>query len=274
MAIRYDKQLSREIARTVRNFNAKVRRLEKIRRELVPERVSVASLKEEFTSRADLKRRLRELRGFSARGAEEIITTKGGAKTTRYEYKMIKERARISKIRISRTLTEIGKIAPTVYGKKQAHKYSEMGSEEISNLKARRESLSKDISKLNQEQFKRYKERVFNDYSSWNSNKGKKFFDSYMDIIDKAGYMAGVPQAQIEHIKNALSSLSIYQFGMIMSESVFKTILDRYIQMKIQAGVLSVDDEQELREIFEELDNNIDEMVEQYKNYNYSYRYA
>ena len=274
MAIRYDKQLSREIARTVRNFNAKVRRLEKIRRELVPERVSVASLKEEFTSRADLKRRLRELQRFSTRGVEDIITTSGGARTTKYEYQLIKERARISKIRISRTLTEIGKITPVVYGKKQAHKYAEMGSEEISNLKARRESLSKDISKLNQQQYQRYKERVFNDYSSWNSERGKKFFNSYMDIIDKAGYMAGVPQYQIDHIKNALSSLSIYQFGMIMSESVFKSILDKYIQMKIQAGVLSVDDEQELRETFESLNENIDERGEQYKNYNYSYRYA
>lgn len=275
MAIRYDKKLSLEIARTVRNFNQKVYRLEKIRSELVPERVSVKSLKEEFTSRADLERRLRELRGFSARGAEEIITTQGGARTTRYEFKLTKERARIAKLRVTRAINQLGKISPVVYGKKQAHKYAEMGSEEMSNLKARRDALNKDITKLNQEQFNRYRERVYNDYSSWNSKKGHTFYESYFDIIDKAGYMAGVPQEQLDHIKSKLKSLSIYQFGMAMDlESAFKAILDKYIQMKMQAGVLSVDDEQQLRDIFQDLYENIDEMVEQYKDYNYSYRYA
>lgn len=265
MAIRYDKALSREIARTVRNFNQKVYRLEKIRKELVPERVSVKALKEEFTSRADLKRRLRELRGFSTRGAEEIIKTSGGVTTTRYEFELTKERARVAKARLSRQITELGKIRPTVYGKKQSHKFAEMGSEEISNLQARRKSLEKDVRKLRPEQYRAYQKRLKAEFSSWNSRRGSIFFESYMEILDKAAYAAGVPQEQVDYIKNILRKQTLWQFGALMAgEAAFKTILDKYKLSKIEAGVLSTDDEQELRDAFQELYENLDEIVEQY----------
>lgn len=266
MAIRYDKKLSREIARTVRNFNSKVRRLERLERELVPSRVSVAALKEEFTNRRELQRRLRELQSFSKRGAEDIITTAGGVKTTRYEFKLTKERARIAKIRLSREIRILGEATPTIYGKKTPRRLVEMGSEELSNLQAKRASLDKDINKVSKSQYETLARRAYEEaYSSWNTERGAKFFQSYMDILDKAGYMAGVPTETIEHIKNSLRKLSLTQFGSIMNlERAFKSIIDYYLVLKVQSGVLSTDDEAQLRDIFEELNSNIDEMVEQY----------
>ena len=266
MAIRYDTKLKREIARTVRNFNAKVRRLERMERELIPSRVSVAALMEEFTNRNDLKRRLRELQGFSKRGAEEIITTKAGVRTTRYEFRLIKEHARIAKIRLSREINILGQATPTIYGKKQPRKFVEMGSEELSNLQARRKSLEKDIDRLNKQQYKQYKKRADYEYQSWQfDKKAGKFFRSYMDILEKAAYMAGVPYEYVIHIQEALSKLSMQGFGRLMGlERAFKSIIDYYIVLKVQSGVLSTDDEVQLRDIFEELNSNIDEMVEQY----------
>ena len=266
MAIRYDTKLSREHAKTVRNFNAKVRRLERLERELIPSRVSVAQLKEEFTDRKDLQRRLRELQSFSKRGAEDIITTSGGVRTTRYEFKLTKERARIAKIRLTRDIRILGEATPTVYGKKQPRKFVEMGSEELSNLQAKRKSLDKDINKLSKSQYETFARRAYEEaYDRWNSERGAKFFQSYMDILDKAGYMAGVPTEVIEHIKNSMRKLTLTQFGAMMSlERAFKSIIDYYLILKVQSGVLSTDDEAELRDIFEELNSNIDEMVEQY----------
>ena len=273
MAIRYDKQLSREIARTVRNFNAKVRRLEKIRRELVPERVSVASLKEEFTSRADLKRRLRELRGFSTRGAERIITTSGGVEITRYEYNILKQRAKVAKIRLSRQITELGKIEPAVYGKKQAHKYAEMGSEELSNLKARRKALDidKPIKKLTRAEMKKYKKLVWEEYTKYNNKRSWQWRQNYMDIIDKVAYMCGVPIEQVQHIKDVLNNMPLTEFiQMINIERAFSKILDYYLLQKIQAGVLSYDDEAEVRDIFTSLDKNIEKIANSYNAYVYN----
>lgn len=270
MAIRYDKELNREIAKTVRNFNAKVRRVEKLRNELVPARVSIASLKEEATSRADLERLLKELKGFSARGAEDIITTKGGVRTTRYEFKLTKERARIAKLRIKKEITELGKIAPTVYGRKQQHKFSEMGSEEMSNLEARRKLLDKDIERLNSNQFEAYKRRVDGEYREYYSRRAGVWRESLKDILRKAGYAADVPSEKIEYIIKQLDGLSMRNFLLVTdSEQAFKEILDYYIQMKVQAGVLSGDDESKLQEAFEGLYENIDDIIETYSQYSY-----
>lgn len=266
MAIRYDTKLSRDLARTVRNFNAKVRRLERLERELIPSRVSVASLKEEFTNRRELQRRLRELQSFSKRGAEDIITTSGGVRTTRYEFKLTKERARIAKFRLSREIRILGEATPTIYGRKTPRRLVEMGSEELSNLRAKRESLNKNIAELNREQYERFGKRAYEEaYSHWNDERTAKFFQSYMDILDKAGYMAGVNQEIIDHIKSKLNGLTLSQFGAMMNlERAFKAIINYYVTLKIESGILSTDDEAELRDIFEELNSNIDEMVEQY----------
>ena len=270
MAIRYDQKLNREIAKTVRNFNAKVRRLEKLQRELVPSRVTVASIKEETTSRADLERKLKELRGFSARGAEDIITTEGGVRTTRYEFQLTKERARIAKLRVKREMTELGKIAPTVYGRKQAHKFSEMGSEEMSNLEARRKMLDKDINRLNANQYENYKKRVDGEYQEYYSRRAGVWRESLKDILRKAGYAADVPKDRVEYIIKQLDTLSMRSFLLVTSaEQAFKEILDYYIQMKLNAGVLSSDDESKLQDAFDGLYENIDDIIENYSQYSY-----
>ena len=68
MAIRYDEKLNKEILKTVRNFNAKVGRLEQQGVSLPVEKVSVRGLKEQFQERRELQSYLRELRKFSQRG--------------------------------------------------------------------------------------------------------------------------------------------------------------------------------------------------------------
>lgn len=267
MAIRFDKQLNREIARTVRNFNKKVYRLEKMQHELVPARESVAALKSEYTSRADLKRRLKQLQGFSTRGVEDIITTKGGARISQWELSVTKEQARIAKLRLSRQISKMESITPTVYGVKQMRNFSEMGSEELSNLRARRESLNKRIDRLSQEQLGRYQgvvERQFT-YMARETARLSTFYQSMFDILDKAAYGASIPQEQVDNIKNALMKLNFTQFkDLYNTETAFKAIIDDYVKLKIQAGVLTTQDMADLREKFTELSNVIDDLVEKY----------
>ena len=267
MAIRFDKQLNREIARTVRNFNKKVYRLEKMQRELVPARESVAALKSEYTSRADLKRRLKQLQGFSTRGVEDIVTTAAGARISRWELSVTKEQARIAKLRLSRQISRMESITPTVYGVKQLRNFSEMGSEELSNLRARRESLNKSVEKLTQEGLARYKGLVERQYMYAAKEMARlgTFYVSLFDILDKTAYAASVPQEQVDKIKNALSKLNLNQFkDLYDTESAFKAIIDDYVQLKIQAGVLTTQDEDDICEKFTGLSNIIDDLVASY----------
>ena len=63
MAIRYDSQLKAEIRKTVKAFNAKIRRLEQkgVSAALLPEAVSSKEIQRGITNRKDLRERLKQL---------------------------------------------------------------------------------------------------------------------------------------------------------------------------------------------------------------------
>lgn len=90
-----------ELGRVVRNFNAKVSRLQKQNPQLknvLPERVSEKALKELISTRQDLKRELNMLRRFSKRGAEEIVViddTDYNIRTTKWQRTEMKRVANI-----------------------------------------------------------------------------------------------------------------------------------------------------------------------------------
>ena len=69
---------NRELRKAVKNFNAKISRLEKKvdKRSLhaLPERVTVKQMRELISTRNDLKRELNSLKRFSQKGAEEFVT--------------------------------------------------------------------------------------------------------------------------------------------------------------------------------------------------------
>ena len=89
MAIRYDEKLNKQILQTVRNFNAKVTRLEQQGVALPVEKVSVRELKKDFTDRRELQSYLRELRKFSQRGVERVAyVDRWGKEFTVYEFKV------------------------------------------------------------------------------------------------------------------------------------------------------------------------------------------
>lgn len=106
MAIRYDKDFNREIQRVVKNFNSKVKRLEQIENPFAPEQIKISELKEVYNDRRQLKRKLNQLRKFSERGAEEVLTTPGGVQITKWAY----ETERADYTMIKRRLTKQARI--------------------------------------------------------------------------------------------------------------------------------------------------------------------
>lgn len=75
--IRWSKSDNQELAKAVKNFNAKLTRIEKKNpemKEALPDRMSVRQLKELIATRQDLKREINSLKRFSKRGSEEIET--------------------------------------------------------------------------------------------------------------------------------------------------------------------------------------------------------
>lgn len=74
--IRWTEADAKELARSVKNFNAKVKRLEEKYQGtdvIIPERVGVKELKELIGTRRDLQREVKSLQRFTQRGSEEIV---------------------------------------------------------------------------------------------------------------------------------------------------------------------------------------------------------
>ena len=143
MAISYDRQFNEYIQRVVNNFNRKVDRLEKQGKELLPDKVYVADLKSQYDKRYELKRKLRELQRFSTQGVEEVIKTEGGIKTTKYALENAKREIRRAKYVTTRDIKRLErKSTPLTITRNGA----------LNLAKARREILSRDVTKVTKRQ--------------------------------------------------------------------------------------------------------------------------
>jgi hypothetical protein len=88
--IKWSDKDERELKRLVKNFNAKIKRLEDkepFLKDSRPKRISYKDLKENIATRKDLNRELKSIERFTKRGAEAIRTTKQGVITTEWQFK-------------------------------------------------------------------------------------------------------------------------------------------------------------------------------------------
>lgn len=107
--IRWNDNDLAEIKRVARNFNAKVRRLEKKHEGmnvLLPDRVSVNDIQELVKTRGDLNRELKSLQRFTQRGSEHLVNlpnSDNNRKITEWQKKDMQRRAnKINRIRKQR----------------------------------------------------------------------------------------------------------------------------------------------------------------------------
>lgn len=99
--IRWTENDLKELRRSVKNFNAKVKRLEDKYNGsdvVLPERMSVKELKEIVTTRRDLQRELKSLQSFTQRGSEEIVNipnTNNNIEMTKWQREEMKKREKL-----------------------------------------------------------------------------------------------------------------------------------------------------------------------------------
>ena len=95
-------ELVNKINKTVQNYNAKIRRLQKQNPSLsLPEKISAKSLRNMSDTRKELNRNLQKLKRFSKRGVEENIVLPTGEIVSNYELSELKRES----ARLQRNLT-------------------------------------------------------------------------------------------------------------------------------------------------------------------------
>lgn len=126
---------NKQLANAVRNFNAKIRRLEKKYPDKVgslPEKMSIKSLREIIGTRQDLQREVNALKRFTRRGSEEFVKAPaeyGNEKLrlTKWELdEMLRRTTRVNKARAIKK-AEIEEIEMTSRGQPLGYTRGEVG---------------------------------------------------------------------------------------------------------------------------------------------------
>lgn len=198
MAIRYDSKLNREIARVVKNFNAKVMRLQGVERSLAPETILVSDLKKEFTRRSELMIRLRELELFSKRGMEEEVKI-GVLDTTRYELELDKRRAARVKRNLSREINKENR------GEKK------FNTAYIRNLKKHREFLDRPISSLSKKMLEIRQHTIKREMNV--EKKRNTLYNNMFSMIYKTAFTAGLDPEFVERVLATFRKLTPAQLA-------------------------------------------------------------
>lgn len=265
MAIRYDKKLNQEINRTIKNFNQKIARLEKQERELLPSKISKKELKNSVYNRAELQRKLKQLQRFSERGAEEVITTKGGVQLTQYDLSNLKrENARIKR-NITREINRLKVDKPKIFGKKQTSSFSEMGDTDYLNLVARRKALEKDINKLSREDFERFTKLV--EKTGRNQQYMNNIFkQNYFEMLTDLAYYFDYDSNKLNELKQKLMNLKPNDFLKLFKEDKsIRAILDYYPIVTNSFNAINPDDiKEDVINLYDTLIDNIDEIIQDY----------
>lgn len=263
MAINYDKKLNKEINRVVKNFNQKITRLEKQNRELLPSKITTKEIKESINTKRELNSKLRELKQFSQKGIENVITTRGGVKTTQYELQRLKYIQNKLRKRTYREIKRMQTTTPKVLGKNQSRTFAEMGDTYYEKLTGRKTKLSADISRMTPSELIDYI-KFLSRYNFEVSAKQEIFMENYFDMLSDLAYYIGYDAGKIEMLKDKLMKLTPSKFYKFFNEDqAVKSILYYYVdQSKLRIDPEYIKDD--VTQLYDELIDNFDELIKPY----------
>ena len=266
--IRYDKKLNAEIRRAVNNFNAKISRLEKLNNEniVLPEKVSIKDFKKGYDTRRDLRRELNYLKMFSKRGAEKKVVTEGGYETSAYQIAVTKREATRVKRNLTNKIKTYSNISPSIFGQKEKQTRGQMEDTKLSNMKAKREALNKNLLKLNAEEYQRYMKYLEKEQSS--SYKDRIFKENYINILMQTGYLAGYDVEKINEMANSIMNLSVDNFIRLFdTEEAIKNVLDNYYLFEMNNYDFEnlKDVFNDVNELYDNLYNSLPEILKNYQ---------
>lgn len=262
--------LNTKLTKAVRNYNAKISRLQKINPSLaLPDKVSVKGVKASGNKK-EILRTLESLKRFSKRGAEETIILPSGELISKYELGELKRESARLKRNLTKRINELASIKPKVKGVEGDYTYAEMGDMRLNNMIAKRNALKmydKNVGKT-------YSIKEYTKFLEKTKNKQNYqidiFRNNYMDkMLLAQAYAIGYDQERITKIKEEMNKLSDKDFLKFFDrEKIVQAIRDKYPDFSKLTGQRYFDYEREMTEIFDELYENIGSFLTDYPSYN------
>ena len=206
-----------ELNRVVKNFNAKITRLEKKDPKNIgalPERISAQHLKELIATRQDLNRELNALKRFSRRGAEELTSlpeeyNNDIIKITKWQRTEMLRRANIINARREQKRKEIAQIEMTDAGKQLGYRRGDFGMGSVDDNAL--EPIKPFTRAMNQiERRKKFSTLMRESMSDFWDKRDEMLKSNYIDSLEQ-NYRA----KDVEDIKKAIRDMPMNVFRKI-----------------------------------------------------------
>ena len=263
--IRYDSNLNSALVKAVRNYNAKIRRLESKGIDTKLEKASLRTVRKQFQERSDLLSYIRELRAFGKRGVERIaFIDRYDNPVTDYEINVAKSRQRRAIKMAEKRIEEAKGFIKTTGGEEELE--SLMGTDYVNNLKANLQRLkenkfTKKLSQTRQAQIIRSARAVINI-----DKTNERIRSNFFEILEKECDFAGVSKVTYQKIVDKLGNMNAMAWELARSgEQTIVALMENYPQMRESE---SEPDKQylrnELKMLISTLESSVDQIVDYY----------
>ena len=263
----YDRSQRLSLENAVNRFNAKISRLERLDKKLLlPERVSYYDIIDSATSKQDLTKKIESLERFLTRDAGKVITTEAGVKTVNYVVSETERQLRSVKTKLTKQIKQLEGITPTIFGTPVDASYKQMGSEALNNLRARRKVLNVGrVKNLSKKAIMDVQRQIQTNIRKM-KYKAEVFKNNYIEkmLFNLAYYTGYKDKDKLEHIRSKLNELDEKTFlKLFNTEKAIERITDYYPEIT-DSKKSPNDISEEVSELYDELYNNIDEIVSMY----------
>lgn len=235
MAIRYDSQLKSEIRKTVKSFNAKIRRLEAkgVSAALLPSKVSTKEIRAGIDNRRDLRKRLNQLNEFSSAGIVEETETGLLGTNELFMYRQGEANKAIEALQ--REYDTINNIQT---------RYPMMQGEYAANLRAKMNYLARDIRTLDVKQINIFNKNLLSPEQK--AIKDEQFYQNFQRMLFFNAYKGDIPPSTLRKISEYIERLSPQELlELHATEPAFKAVTDQYQRNKAEVGEIDEEDNKE-----------------------------
>lgn len=248
MAIRWNSQLKAELRKTVKSFNAKIRRLQQkgVTAALLPDMISSREIRQGITNRRDLEKRMAQLREFTSAGVVE--KSEGGVMGTNELFLYRVGEANKAVRAIQEEYNRIEAIQT---------RYPMMKSEYQSNLESKMEYLSRDLRKLNIQQVQIFNKNLLT--AEQKTIRDEQFYRNFNKMIFFNAYKASLPPSLVARIAANVDKFTPSELlELYATEPTFRSVKEMY-EMGKQEGQEKSDEEVE--EEYEALAERMEEKL-------------
>ncbi|MBO7696524.1 MAG: hypothetical protein J6T10_28185 [Methanobrevibacter sp.] len=279
MAVRLDKNLRATIDKVVASYNRKITRYKKLGY-ATPSKVSYYDIAG-MSSRKNILKELKMMSSYNKKTASKALMM--GKWTSGYEQSYIKEHMKTSKKALEKQIKTLMNTEYKIMGNKAGFTMGDkaMMSNLMNNLDNGNIKSDKLISALRK--YKILNETDIKDYYSMDEEKKEAFKrllyraenpyvnpelkTNYIEMLEDLGYAHGYDQKKLKELVKKIKGMNGAEFDKLFSEDLgVRKLTNYYAILKINMGSEnSLDNVDEVRDLFDNLYGNIDELIKEYR---------